>query len=358
MNDDDNIIQQDDLNVEQTADDNEIGELDQGLAGEQPQGGGKQEREEGSEEIDLDELEEEEERQGRVDTELQEAPTQEDRERIKAERKQTAKERRARARARMDAIQRELANERQLRMQAERRISNLENHQTGLQFAQLEEAEQRADTAISKLEGIIADATSKGDGVTVAQANTRLQEALLYRRDVQNAKTQFQQRAQAPKQPHLDPEIVRRSKAWVAKNPWFRGPTSTDADSMVAVAVDNSLAADGFNPTTDAYWEEYEARLKKFLPHRFPGRAMSANNDDNSRNNGAQPARGQQQGRPRQAVAGAGNVGNAASPGARNTFVLSAERVKAMKESGAWHDPKRKADQIRRYREYDAANRR
>ena len=357
---DDIIIGNEGLNIDQSADDGEIGELDRGLSGEGDadagRGAGEGATGEGSEEVDLDDLEEEE-RSARVDNELQEAHTQEERDRIKSDRKQRANDRRARARQRVESLQREIANERQLRTNLEQRLYSLEGHQTGLQFSQLEEAETRAEQAIAQLEDIIADATVKADGRTVAQANTRLQEALLYKRDVQVAKQQFQQRASAPKQQHLDPEMVRRSKGWVAKNQWFRGPGAKDPDSMVMISIDNSLASDGFNPSTDAYWDELEARVKKYLPHRAQGRAMAANSEDNSRNNGAQPARGQQTGRPRQAVAGAGNTGNS-PPGGRNTFTLSAERVKAMKESGAWEDPKRKADQIRRYREYDAQNQR
>jgi len=83
--------------------------------------------------------------------------------------------------------------------------------------------------------------------------------------------------------------------------------------------------------------------LQKELPHRYNG-----NNDDDSRN-----VR-----RPRNVVGSSGREASAAYGGSnRSQFVLSPDRVRAMKEAGAWDNPDRKAKMIKQFIAYDRANR-
>jgi len=339
-------------NLDQEAGDGEVDELNRSLSN----GGAVEEDNDGDGvEVDLDELDQEESRSGRVDTELQEAHTQADRDRIKEERKQARKDRIARAKAREESLRREVASERERRIELENRLSRLENTQVGVELGQLEQAEANADAAISQLQGIIEEATIKADGKSVALASTRLAEAIAYKNQVKAVRERAETAAKRPKQAHVDPRLVENSRQWMSRNKWYKGPQANDPDSKVLTAIDNSLGAEGWDPTTPEYWTELDARAKKYLGHRYTGRPAVNETDDNPpQRDTSTPAS-----RPRQAVAGSGNNGNGStSVNGRNTFHLSAERVRAMKESGAWEDPKRKADQIRRYREYDAANRR
>ena len=107
-----------------------------------------------------------------------------------------------------------------------------------------------------------------------------------------------------------------------------------DPDSRVALAIDQAMGEEGWNPRTAEYWEELDNRLQKYLPHRYtevadekPSRAPS---------------------RPRNVVTGSSRE-NASSSGGRNTFTLSPEQVRAMKDAGMWDDPDRRAKMIRRY---------
>lgn len=343
-----------DLNLAQNANDSEILELDNGLE----EGDAKKpvkkpvEEEYREEEVDLED-DEDDERTGRVDEELQDAHTQAERDAIKADRKQARIDRRNRARERTDALRREVQSEREQRLALERRIAGLENNQTGVELGRLEAAEEQANSAIEQLQKIIEDATAKGDGRSVALATTRLQEALMYKRDVQGVKERATAQARAPKQAHVDPVMAERSFKWAKANGWYKGPQANDPDSKVLTAIDNSIANEGFDPRTDAYWAELNTRAKKYLPHRFGTNVKNEQNDDNSRQ---QQSNTEPRKPARQAVAGSGNNGNSSSSGGggARTMTLSAERVKAMKESGAWEDPERKKDMIRRYREQDA----
>jgi tRNA A37 N6-isopentenylltransferase MiaA len=114
-----------------------------------------------------------------------------------------------------------------------------------------------------------------------------------------------------------------------------------DADSRVAKSIDEQMSSEGWNPTDEDYWDELDSRLQKVLPHRY-----NESNDDENR----------QVRRPRNVVASSGREASAAYGGTNRTqFVLSPDRVKAMKDAGAW-DPERKARMIKNFIAFDRAN--
>jgi hypothetical protein len=85
-----------------------------------------------------------------------------------------------------------------------------------------------------------------------------------------------------------------------------------------------------------------DSRLQKELPHRYNDSTDSDTRDVR---------------RPRNVVGSAGREASAAYGGSNRTqFVLSPDRVKAMKEVGAWDNPERKARMVKQFIEYDRAN--
>lgn len=337
-NNDDVIDNGVDLNIDQNATQGEQDELlkEMGVTGSQDDKGG--------EDVDLDDLEE---RAGRVDEELEDAHTEAEREAIRAGRRNKTAERRARARERTEQLQREVQSERQQRQALESRLARLEGNERGAQLGQLEQTEERLEQAIASLRGTIADAVSKQDGQTVALATQRMQEAIEARKTIASQKESFKQNIQqSNRAPNVDPVLARNSLTWAQSNTWYRGPASNDPDSKVLTALDNAVAAAGFDPRTKEYWDELNAQVQKYLPHRVQQRdnprTVNTNTGSATRQSSRSP------------VAGSGNNGNGGEAAPRNTFRLSGERVKAMKESGAWDDPKRKADMIKRYREMDS----
>ena len=144
---------------------------------------------------------------------------------------------------------------------------------------------------------------------------------------------------QAPAAP--DPTVQRLATKWVQRNSWYN-PQGNDPDSRVAKKVDELMAAQGWDPADPDYWDELDSRLQKELPHRY-----NDSNDDESRD-----VR-----RPRNVVGSSGREASAAYGGVNRTqFVLSPERVKAMKEVGAWDNPERKQRMIKQFIEYDRQN--
>ena len=150
---------------------------------------------------------------------------------------------------------------------------------------------------------------------------------------LQNAKKQMNQQQNAP-QP-LDPRLKQHADDWMSKNSWYDS-SGTDMDSDLVLKIDDRLMKEGWNPKTEEYWEELDARVKKYLPHR-------ANSTYNKPQVGVQKQN-------RVPVAGANNDSGAQPKGA---YRLSAERVAALKDAGIFDDPVKRADAIKRFQNYD-----
>ena len=73
---------------------------------------------------------------------------------------------------------------------------------------------------------------------------------------------QQQQQQQQPRQEDYDPRAVD----WASKNEWFGKDEVTTA---VALAIDQQLKSEGFDPSSSDFYEEVDIRLKKELPHKF-----------------------------------------------------------------------------------------
>jgi hypothetical protein len=212
------------------------------------------------------------------------------------------------------------------------RLSVLEKKSHGSDIARLNKAIEDQGARISFAKQKIAEATKSGNGelLTAAQEmwfEARRQYEALDALKKKVVQPQKQRTIQAP-----DPQLQRLASAWMGNNPWY-DPQGRDPDSKVALAIDQAMGEEGYNPRDPDYWEELDNRLQKYLPHRYTGEANE------------RPTRTS---RPRGAVTGSGRE-SASSSGGRNSFTLTAEQVRAMKDAGMWDDAEKRAKMIRRY---------
>jgi hypothetical protein len=212
------------------------------------------------------------------------------------------------------------------------RLSVLEKKSHGSDIARLNKALEDQHARILFAKQKIAEATSTGNGELLTSAQEMWFEARRQFEALESIKKkavapQKQRTIQAP-----DPQLQRFASAWMSNNGWY-DPQGKDPDSKVALAIDQAMGEEGWNPKTAEYWEELDNRLQKYLPHRYTGETDE------------KPIRNS---RPRSAVTGSGRE-NASSSGGRNTFTLSPEQVRAMKDAGMWDDPDKRAKMIRRY---------
>ena len=235
--------------------------------------------------------------------------------------------------ARLTQLQRE--NE-----QFKQRLSQLERNTKSEQITRIDKGIEDAQVRLEYAKMKLAEATQNGDGQAMVEAQTLWQQAQEETRNLNTLRQRADQELRKPQQEsdQPDPTVQRLAQKWMNNNKWYN-PGASDSDSRIAKKVDELMVAEGWNPTDPDYWEELDSRLQKKLPHHY-----NDSNDNESRD-----VR-----RPRNVVGSAGREASSAYGGSnRNQFVLSPERVKAMKEIGAWDNPERKKRMIAEFVSYD-----
>jgi hypothetical protein len=211
------------------------------------------------------------------------------------------------------------------------RLSAVERKTHSADIARIDKAIEDQELRLKYARMKIAEATSAGDGEAVAKAQEMWYES---RQQLESLKN-FKQTAATPRQQNNipDPRLQQNAAEWMDRNKWYK-PDAKDLDSKIAKQVDEALMSEGWDPTSEDYWEELDNRLQQYLPHRYNRKADESSSSSRSR--------------PRSMVTSSGRE-SPASAGGRNTFSLSAEQVRAMKDAGFWDDPEKRARMIKRY---------
>ena len=226
-----------------------------------------------------------------------------------------------------------------------RRLGQLERNTKSEQLTRIDKNLEDAQVRIEYAKMKLAEATESGNGQAMVEAQTLWNTAQEEARQLAGMRNQADQELRRPQRNDggeaPDPIVQKLATRWMRKNSWYN-PQASDPDSRVAKKVDELMSASGWNPTDPDYWDELDARLQKELPHRY-----NDSNDTDTRD-----VR-----RPRNSVGSAGREASAAYGGSNRTqFVLSPDRVKAMKEVGAWDNPERKARMVKQFIEFDRQN--
>ena len=255
---------------------------------------------------------------------------------------------RNRRRAKKDLI-RKTNQEKDVRLQAlqreneefKRRLGQLERNTKAEQITRIDKGIEDAQVRLEYAKMKLREATLNNDGDAMVQAQELWQSAQEEVKQLGQIRQQADRELNKPQAQAPDPRVQRNAAAWLAKNPWY-DPGANDIDSRIAKRLDVAMVNEGWDPTEPDYWDELDSRLQKELPHRY-----NDSNDDEPRD-----VR-----RPRNVVGSSGREASAAYGGTnRNRVHLSPERVKAMKESGAWDNPARKEAQIKSFMKFDREN--
>jgi hypothetical protein len=222
-----------------------------------------------------------------------------------------------------------------------RRLSNVERETKQGQISRIDKNIEDSQVRLEYAKMKLKEAAENSDGDAMVEAQTLWRESENQLAQLQNIKNRASQEIDnGGYQEAPDPTIQRNAAEWMRKNNWYN-PDANDSDSRVAKKVDELLVTEGWNPSDPDYWDELDSRLQKSLPHRY-----NANTNENS------VVR-----KPRNVVGSSGREASAAYGGNnRSSFVLSPERVKAMKEVGAWDNPDRKKKMIAEFVKYDRMN--
>lgn len=199
--------------------------------------------------------------------------------------------------------------------------------------AEIVRAQQEAEMA----EKVIAKAVAAGNGEDVAQA-LKYRDAALQRAHQLN--WQKQQTAQnAPTtQSAQDEAAMSYAREFVQENPWY-DTRGGNEDSGIVLAIDQALSKEGYNPSTEEYWDELRHRAARRLPERF-GAAKAPAQQKREARGGPQVGSGKEH----------------APTSTRKEIYISPERKQALVEAGVWDDPVLRNKYVKRYAEYDRQN--
>jgi hypothetical protein len=276
--------------------------------------------------------------------------TEEERADIRSRRKEERTRRKTAARAREEGQRRLIAQQQQVIEELSGRVAAVERTGLSTHINHVDAAIADTVNRLAEATQAHAHAVSLGDGMAAAEAVELMMDLRMRKVQLDGNKRQLARAVQEqprgsttqqpPQQaPTLPASVQSRAAAFVERNKDWYNPAGNNAESKLVIAVDQEVAEDGFDPSTDEYWQEVDSRLKKYLPHRIKQAHTSARSEGNSL--------------PSSPVSGSSRS-QASGRGGTTIYTLSADRVAAMKESGAWDDPKRKADQIKRFQTYDA----
>lgn len=89
----------------------------------------------------------------------------------------------------------------------------------------------------------------------------------------QASQPQPQHQPQQPQRPAPLPSAVQSYVEDFAENhDWYNPQDPRNLDSRIVLQLDQAIAAEGFNPSDQDYWDELNDRMRQYLPHRFEQR--------------------------------------------------------------------------------------
>lgn len=216
----------------------------------------------------------------------------------------------------------------------ERRMSAQEQRAHQADLGNLDSQLQQAQKETKMAEQVIAKAIEQGNGADVTKALGYRDQAMERVRQLNYAKQQATQRPVQPAQ-QMDDMTMHYAKKFLDDNKWYDSQ-GRDEESAIVLAIDQSLAKDGFDPKTEEYWDELKSRAARRLPERFTSSKTSETKERTPR--------------------GGPTVGSGrehAPTSTRQEVYLSPDRKQALIDAGVWDDPVLRVKYAKRYAEYD-----
>jgi hypothetical protein len=304
------------------------------------------------------------------------------------ERQRQSRERNQNENARLNAEVHEL---RQRLEGIEPRLSQFDQARVQQQAADFQRQIQEAERAEEHASGRISEAMIAQDGPNLQKALRDRDNAIMARNQLQVRRNMLltgnpfgdttdpaaaratqpaatTQPARTTPQP-MTREVRERVEDFVEAHPWFKpvqqadGSTGGDLDTQMALHIDHSVAAEGFQPNTQDYWDEVEDRMRRYLPHRFEQQNGRATGAANGRQPAAQPAQPRQVAPQQRGPRVAGGGESAPRQNGANQIYLTPERKQALILSGALdrdgktiNDRAKFGRTVKYYQDYDRAN--
>lgn len=162
--------------------------------------------------------------------------------------------------------------------QVQANLASMQSRVQSLDMGYLAETKGRIESQLSIAEANLQDAVERGDGKAVVEAQKLLSQLILQQDQLTQAARQRQYAAQqqpqptqqvAPQQPKPQQQqrvFDPKAEAWAEENEWFgQDPVMTNG----AYAIHGQLEQEGFDLSSDEYYDELNRRIRKEFPHKF-----------------------------------------------------------------------------------------
>jgi|TARA_B110001454_G_scaffold53786_1_gene52686 hypothetical protein len=155
-------------------------------------------------------------------------------------------------------------------VQMENETLQQKNHKTDGE--RLHEAQGRITSHALALKQVIKKAREEGDIDTETEAQQRLTAAMMEQQRVQESTALREQQPQiqptapvAPPSP--PPQSDLKAEEWAEGNEWF-GTNTVMTHAVRGIHID-LVQKEGFDPTTDEYYDEIDRRIRVIFPNEF-----------------------------------------------------------------------------------------
>ncbi len=144
-----------------------------------------------------------------------------------------------------------------------------------------EEYAGRVDTSLESAKKRYVQAYESGDPEELVAATTELS-----RLSVENAALKNEMPALGPQQPVLQqtpataPPPDPKSQAWAQRNNWFG---VDEPMTYTAFSIHKNLIEQGFDASSDAYYDEIDRRIRDEFPHKFEATPSTTTASNGSR---------------------------------------------------------------------------
>jgi hypothetical protein len=175
------------------------------------------------------------------------------------------------------------------------RATQLEQQFMTVDGERLGEANGRVQTQVVALKQIIRKAREEGDIDTETEAQQRLTSLTMEQSQITAATQQREQQVQqwnyqqqvaaqqAAQQPQVQvqQDVDPRVEDWAERNPWYGRDT---AMTHAAWGIHRQLIqSEGFDPNSNEYYDELDARLKQTFPQKLGGGQQQAQTNRSAR---------------------------------------------------------------------------
>jgi hypothetical protein len=221
-------------------------------------------------------------------------------------------------------------------------LARLETRTSGAELARVDKAIDDTAVQVEYAKMKMREAVTQQDGDAVVRAQELMYESQRKLESLKSIKDQATRQMSQPQKHAVtvpDVRVQKNAADWMERNPWY-DPQGKDLDSEIAQRLDKQLTGEGYDPSSEDYWDELDDRVSKYLPHRI----------------GSIASKKKERQKVKSIQTSSGRESSSSGGGSNNGFRISPDRVAAMKEAGVWDNPEARAKAIKNYVKWDREN--